>query len=408
MAFRLVRNDITKMKTDIIVNTANTLPIVGPGCDKAIYEAAGFDKLLEARREIGEIAVGEVAITPAFDLNAKYIIHAVSPLFEGGDKGEEKLLRNCYKNSLMLAYEYGASSISFPLISTGSFGYPKEEGLRIALDEICAFLLDHKMEVYVVVFDETSSYIGAKVYPDLEAYIDRHYVEEKTKNEYMFQAIVPAARPTGAARGGIKDNTKDKPERNGLFSSLVSGRERKGSKKDSYAEPIMFQSSKPKDADEDRTECYSECSPFFFDEEYEKKLNERMKHISDSFSQYLLYLISKRGMKNSDVYKAALVNKKTFSKIKNNPKYHPNKMTAMCLCVGARLNLDETRDLMARAGYALSPCDKTDIIFSFFIENQVYDIFEIDIQLEEHGLPPLVDEDIDYFSDLDSMPDDEI
>jgi len=135
--------------------------------------------------------------------------------------------------------------------------------------------------------------------------------------------------------------------------------------------------------------------PFFFDEEYERKLEDRMKHMSDSFSEYLIYLIESRGMKNSDVYKAGLVSKKTFSKIKNKPEYHPNKRTAMCLCVGAKLNLDETRDLLSRAGYALSPCDKSDIIFSFFIENEVYDIFEIDIQLEEHGLLPLVDEDFD-------------
>lgn len=134
-------------------------------------------------------------------------------------------------------------------------------------------------------------------------------------------------------------------------------------------------------------------APFFFDEKQEDALNERMQHMEDSFASYLLYLIENKGMKNSEVYHRALVDKKTFSKLKNNPEYHPNKMTAMCLCVGAMLNLDETKDLLARAGYALSPCNKADIIFSFFIENEIYDIYEIDIQLEEHGLEPLVDED---------------
>lgn len=132
------------------------------------------------------------------------------------------------------------------------------------------------------------------------------------------------------------------------------------------------------------------CSEEAFDEIHENALEERMKHLTDTFSEYLLYLIESRGMENADVWKNALVDKKVFSKIKNNPTYHPNKLTAMCLCIGARLNIDETRDLLARAGYALSPCEKTDIIFSYFIENEIYDMIEIDIQLEEHGLPCII------------------
>ena len=95
-------------------------------------------------------------------------------------------------------------------------------------------------------------------------------------------------------------------------------------------------------------------------------------------------------MENAEVWKRAIVDKKIFSKIKNNVNYHPNKLTALCLCVGAKLNLDESKDLLARAGYALSPCDKTDIIFSYFIENEIYDMIELDIQLEEHGLPCII------------------
>ena len=125
-------------------------------------------------------------------------------------------------------------------------------------------------------------------------------------------------------------------------------------------------------------------------EEMERKLSERMKHMADTFPEYLLYLISQKGMENSEVYKRAIVDKKVFSKIKNNPNYHPQKLTALCLCIGAKLNLDESKDLLARAGYALSPCDKTDIIFSYFIENKIYDMIELDIQLEEHGLPCII------------------
>ena len=136
--------------------------------------------------------------------------------------------------------------------------------------------------------------------------------------------------------------------------------------------------------------CLAEDSYVDFEEKHESKLQERMKHLSDTFSEYLMYLINNKKLSNADVYKRAIVDKKVFSKIKNNPDYHPQKLTALCLCVGAKLNLDEARDLLARAGYALSPCDKTDIIFSYFIENKIYDMIELDIQLEEHGLPCII------------------
>lgn len=144
---------------------------------------------------------------------------------------------------------------------------------------------------------------------------------------------------------------------------------------------------------EKHSSCYKEAS-FNSDEDFEKleySLAERLRHRSDTFSEYLIFLIKKKGLTNADVYKKAVVDKKVFSKIKNNPSYHPTKITALCLCIGARLNLDETKDLLSRAGYALSPCDKTDIIFSYFIENEIYDMIELDIQLEEHGLPCMID-----------------
>ena len=140
---------------------------------------------------------------------------------------------------------------------------------------------------------------------------------------------------------------------------------------------------------DDLCEC-NEALFFDFEEQHERRLEERMKHMSDTYSEYLMYLIKERGMENAEVWKRAIVDKKIFSKIKNNVNYHPNKLTALCLCVGAKLNLDESKDLLARAGYALSPCNKTDIIFSYFIENEIYDMIELDIQLEEHGLPCII------------------
>lgn len=360
MPFKIVRNDITRMKTDAIVNTANSHVAVGEGCDYAVYTAAGYDKLLSYRKEnIGEVSEGEAFITPGFNLDAKYIIHTVSPCYQRGTEDEEKKLRASYQNSLKLAKEYNLSSISFPLISTGSFGYPKEEGIRIAADEINSFLLRNDMTVYLVIFDNDSVELGNRIYPNLEEYIDNHYVETKTVEEYAYSA---------PSKTNERRNKFGLPR---LREAQIFGKK--------SAAPDCLE------------ECKLEEASFDFEDFHADKLEERMEHLTDTFSEYLLYLISERNMENSDVYKRAVVDKKTFSKIKNNPNYHPQKLTALCLCMGAKLNLDESKDLLARAGYALSPCDKTDIIFSYFIENEIYDMIELDIQLEEHGLPCIIE-----------------
>ena len=184
MPFKIVRNDLTKMQVDVIVNTANEAPIYSTGTDTAVYKAAGEVELLGERKKIGYMNEGDVAITPGFKLPAKYIIHAVSPCYIDGTFDEEKRLRDCYRKSLQLAAKYECKSIAFPLIATGSFGYPKEEGMRIALDEINAFLMKQEMLVYLVVFATKATQLGLNLYPDLEAYIDHNYVCDKREEEY--------------------------------------------------------------------------------------------------------------------------------------------------------------------------------------------------------------------------------
>lgn len=371
MPFKIVRNDITKMNTEAIVNTACAHPAVGTGCDSAVYKAAGYEELLEYRKEkIGFVPEGEAFLTPGFHLQARYIIHAVSPRYTGGSQGEEEKLRACYRNSLRLAKEHHIRSIAFPLISTGSFGYPKEEGMRIAADEINAFLLRNEMLVCLVVFDSKAAVLGAKIYPDLEAYIDHNYVRGKQQEEYGNPHLGSATR-------------KDAGYRPYIFNEK-SIRQRAG-------QNIQAQRSAQVEVPEKDPVYECDAAPFpDFGEQHESRLEERMEHLSDTFSQYLMYLIQDKKMENAEVWKRAIIDKKVFSKIKNNPYYHPQKLTALCLCVGAKLNLDESKDLLARAGYALSPCDKTDIIFSYFIENEIYDMIELDIQLEEHGLPCII------------------
>lgn len=388
MSLRIVRNDITQMNTQAIVNTAAECCVVGPGCDASIYRAAGYDELLAYRKEhVGDVPEGEAFITPGFGLRAKYIIHAVSPLYTGaiGDddfiRVEEKL-RSCYRKSLQLAVENGVESIAFPLIATGSFGYPKEEGMRIAVDEINFFLLSHEMMIYLVVFDERATNLGARLFPGLERYIDQKYVDDSlSKACHSVSSKSVSRRILGNRIPVDSDGKRDKS----IFRAKASKSEISSELEDSVE---CIEAFRPSKEDEYVGSAPSEESDSF--EEHEGKLEERMSHLSDTFSEYLLYLIRERHMENAEVYKRAIVDKKTFSKIKNNVDYHPQKLTALCLCVGARLNLDESKDLLARAGYALSPCDKTDIIFSYFIENEIYDMIELDIQLEEHGLPCII------------------
>jgi O-acetyl-ADP-ribose deacetylase (regulator of RNase III) len=355
MAFKIVRNDITKMNTEAIVNIANDYMTVGTGCDYAIYTAAEYKELLNYRKEkIGAVPEDDAFITPGFALQAKYIIHAVIPFYKGGDDGQEKKTHACYRKSLELAKESNIKSISFPLISTREFGYSKEEGIRIAIDEIKAFLLHNEMDIYLVVFDEKATMLGEKRYSNLEAYINHNYVRKNNNGRYgntHFEA--------GIEMMTVVQESLIMPVSETAFSRTV---ENLGELK----------------------------SVVYFEEQHENKLEERMRHMADTFSQYLMYLIQDKKMDNAEVWKRAIVDKKVFSKIKNNPDYHPQKLTALCLCIGAKLNLDESKDLLARAGYALSPCDKTDIIFSYFIENKIYDMIELDIQLEEHGLPCII------------------
>ena len=382
MPLKIVRNDITKMNTEAIVNTANAHVTVGPGCDSAIYKAAGYDELLAYRKEkIGYMPEGEVFITPGFNLQAKYIIHAVSPHYQDGDQKEEEKLRSCYSKSLLLAKEKGIKSIAFPLISTGGFGYPKEEGIRIAVDEINAFLLSNDMDIFLVVFDTQSTLLGEKIYPELEAYIDHNYVYSARKMEYgnAYYLSKPVDAPDYIAHLNIIQELEGRLRRNSV-------------RKERMLNASMEAPEMP--AEEAACDCVCDLwnDEVAAQEEFEKKLNERLAHKSDTFSEYLMYLIESKGMKNADVYNRACVDRRYFSKIKNNKDFHPEKIKALCLCVGARLNLDETKDLLARAGYAISPADLTDIIFTFFIEHKYYDVVEIAIQLENRGLPCIISE----------------
>lgn len=329
MPFQIIRNDITKVKADAIVNTANPNVAVGDGVDYAIYKAAGREKLLEARKKIGLLMPGEVAITEAFDLEAKYIIHACGPWWQGGEEGEELLLKHCFDNSLQLAWENGCRSIAFPLLATGTYGFPKKLAIEIAVHSFRIFLQEHDMEIMLVVFGNEAVNISGELVDEVRSFVDDHYVKEALSEEYRRDRLYLEECQVCAS----------------VFKSVE-------------AEPTV-------------------------------SLDDALKSIyTESFEKYLQKLINKKGLKNSQVYAAANISKQYFSKLLKG-KVKPSKEKVLALAIGLNLNLDEAVDFLRIAGYALSPISQTDTIVEYFIRNKDYNVLKIDIVLFDYGLEPL-------------------
>ena len=316
MPLEIVRNDITKMAVDAIVNAAKESLLGGGGVDGCIHRAAG-PELLQECRTLGDCRTGEAKITGAYRLPCRYIIHTVGPVWNGGSHGERELLVSCYRTSLALAKEHGCETVAFPLISSGIFGYPKDQALRVAVDTISEFLAENDMTVYLVIFSRAAYQIGNKLFADIAAYIDDHYVDAHT------------------------DSRRERLRR----MSVLEGR---------------------------ALSAGAAAAPMVAD-----NLDDLLAHLDAGFSETLLKLIDHSGKKDSEIYKKANVDRKLFSKIRNNPDYKPSKATAIAFAIALELNLDETRDLVARAGYALSASSKFDVIIEYFIRQKKYDIFEI-------------------------------
>lgn len=315
MPLIFIRNDITKLDVDVIVNSAAPEPVIGSGVDYAIHEAAGIS-LLDARQLIGDLTVGEAAMTPGFDLLARSVIHTVGPIWQGGKNDEAKLLRQCYIASLELATSYEKQSIAFPIISSGVYGYPKIEALKVAIHAIHDFLENSEMFVYLVVYDVESFKVSTTLTDQVTSFISDHYVEEK-------EAL-----------------------RNISYM------------KESHSLP-------------------------------RKKLEGFETRLGETFAETLLRTIDEKGMTDVEVYKKANIDRKLFSKIRSIPGYHPSKGTAISLSLALKLNYDQTKDLIGRAGYALSDSNRFDLVIQYFIEENNYDIYEINQVLFHFDLPTL-------------------
>ena len=389
MALQIIRNNIINIEADAIVNTANPSAAVGRGVDQAIYEAAGWDQLLEAREKIGELLPGEAAWTPAFDLHAKYIIHTVGPEWRGGGFGERETVAQCYRRSLELAAELGCESTACPLIATGTYGFPKDEALRIAMSEISGFLLSNEMEVLLVVYDKESFEVSGKLFSDIKSFIgDREAAYDAEYRSYGHARASLPDMPESSGQYKAAKNQPESSERRGFF-----GRIRHRKRYEERTEYTLMEEAPSIKADydlltdEETAEYDMSYAPAFPSEE--KSLEERLKHLDKTFQQYLFMLIDRRGLSDPDVYNKANIDRKHFSKIRSNIDYTPSKKTALALAIALELNIDETRDLLARAGLALSPSKTFDRIIEYCIETSNYDIYEINCILFKYDQPTL-------------------
>lgn len=322
MPLQIVRNDITKMPVDAIVNAANSSLLGGGGVDGCIHRAAG-PKLLAECRTLGGCQTGNAKITNAYNLPCNYVIHAVGPIWRGGQFHERELLTSCYENSLALAKEKHCETIAFPLISSGIYGYPKARALKVAIDAISAFLMENDMTVYIVIFDKAAYRISSKLFSDIASYIDDHYVEthinktsEAMRRQKQFQEM-------------------------DLCESI------------SLPEPSNVPLSKS------------------------ATLEDALQQMDESFSEMLLRKIDESGMTDSQCYKKANIDRKLFSKIKNDKYYKPSKPTVLAFALALELPLPEIQDMLMKAGFALSHSSKFDVIVEYFILKQNYSIYEI-------------------------------
>lgn len=372
MPLEIVRNDITRVKADAIVNTANPDPVVGAGVDEAVYREAGWDELLSERRKIGRMEPGDAAYTDAFGLDAKYIIHTVGPLWIDGESGEAETVAKCYRNSLGIAEELGLESIAFPLISTGTLGFPKDLALRTAIDEISAFLMRHDMTVYLVVYNKEAFELSGRLFQDVKSYIEESEVITREFDRDLYE---------GSNSRKLRNHQVFEPKK------ILADR--------SIGAPLPDEALEESIDDE----SLSEEAPLFDGmmipssgagaEADEESIEELIKNRKETFQQHLFRLIDRKDADDVEVYKKANIDRKLFSKIKSNVNYNPTKKTALAFAIALELNLDETVDLLGRAGLALSPSSITDTIIRYFIEREIYDIYEINCVLFDYGQPTL-------------------
>lgn len=408
MPFAIVRDDITHVKADAIVNAANEQLRMGGGVCGQIFRAAGPRRLQKACDEIGYCPTGSAVATPAFDLPAKYVIHTPGPIWGGGMHRERELLASCYISSLELAEQLDCESIAFPLISAGIYGYPHLEAIEVAQEAIRSFLADHEMQVTLVLYGIRAMELAGGMGLRIKSYIDDVYVsahapeqarqawEHKQNMSVMVlpeeaeeAAAAPSAAPapsTFCPRCGsrLAADAYFCPRCGASLKEQVQAGDTAA-----FANAMPMASAAPDmAAPAPRT---SAAAPKAGRRKVSltNPLRNLLRHMDAGFSETLLTLIDERGLKDAQVYKKANISRQHFSKMRSNPQYKPTKTTVLALAVALELTLEETQMLLERAGFALSHADQRDIIVEFFIREGIYDIFQINDALFAFDQPLL-------------------
>lgn len=369
MPLKIIRQDITGMKVDAIVNATNKNMLPGGGVDAAIHLAAG-PELLEYCKGLGTLSIGEAKITPAFNLPCKFVIHTVGPKWMSGVDGELVLLRSCYREAMRLAIENGVESIAFPLIASGLYGYPKSKVLREATDVISDMLNSHEMDVYIVVYDKTAYDISRELCQDVQTFIDNFYIKSQLESvdefcdKNRFDKFSDEQRERRSINHSRKIREDSRFSRISLSNSSVSSND---------SSNMLTR----RESDSDTTYSSRESSAFMSLEESES-FADIFKNMDKVFSETLFDYIDKKGYTDVEAYKKSNVSRKTFSKIKCDPCYKPSKITAVSFAIGLHLNLEETKHLLSTAGLCLSRANKFDVIIEYFITSGKYEtIFDV-------------------------------
>ena len=360
MPFEIVRNDITKMQVDAIVNAANETLLGGGGVDGAIHAAAGPELLAECET-LGGCRTGQAKLTGGYRLPCKYVIHTPGPVWRGGNSGEKELLVSCYRESLKLAAEHGCESVAFPLISSGVYGYPKDQALRVASDTILEFLADHDMYVYLVIYDRRSFLISSSLYANIQSFIEdsdivpEYYeLQEARRLEYN--------RPSP---GPLKSEASPKARPSGVRPSFHWKRKEREKKAEIEAADESILS--------EREFCMEAKSASILPDD----LGKYVSRLDEGFREMLIRKIDEKHITDAECYKRANIDRKLFNKIKNQPDYRPGKSTVLALAISLKLPMKEIREMLEKAGFSLSHSNKFDLIVEYFILHGNYNIWEI-------------------------------
>ncbi|MBQ9188366.1 MAG: macro domain-containing protein [Clostridia bacterium] len=368
MPYQIVRNDITQMHVDAIVNPTDPVYSGLGGTDAQIHRIAG-SKLRRACDRLPRLEQGQTAVTKGYQLPCRYVIHTVGPVWHDGTQGEKEKLYTCYQNALAAAAQHRCKTAAFPLIASGTFGYPKDQVLRIALEAIGDFLMTHDMTVYIVVYDKESYAVSKKLQADVQSYIDEHYFD---LSHTLANHIAPARSETLSSDALPMWNREDYETTTLLWAE-------QDKKEEPIAPPPFPEPSSPLAAEKAPAPKAAK----------KQSLDQLLSELDEGFSQTLLKLIDERGMTDVQCYKRANIDKKLFSKIRSNPHYQPSKPTVIAFAVALKLSLADTKMLLERAGLALSHSSRFDVIVEYFLDTQQYDLMEINEVLYQYDLPCL-------------------